>query len=181
MSATKEQRLVYISQGGRSTNVQLHVYYSTISLISLAASYQLSTHKPEWQSWREQLVMNIFCTITWLWKSHKHVTEVEESLGQKKRWDLGVQYIAMTIINNDYNSKKLACKCWFAVIVLDAPLTWNAHADYLIGKVGKWLGILSQIRQKCKYLHSKYRFIYVLRSPYSWLLWYWHLELLQEC
>ena len=32
-------------------------------------------------------------------------------------------------------------------VILDASLTWNAHVDYLIGKVRKRLAILGRIRK----------------------------------
>ena len=32
-------------------------------------------------------------------------------------------------------------------VVLDASLTWNAHVDYLIGKVRKRLAIIGRIRK----------------------------------
>ena len=32
-------------------------------------------------------------------------------------------------------------------VILDASLTWNAHVDYLIGKVRKRLAILDRIRK----------------------------------
>ena len=46
--------------------------------------------------------------------------------------------------------------------VLDASLRWNAHADYLIGKVGKRLAMVDRVRKKYKYVHGKYR-LYVFR------------------
>ena len=32
-------------------------------------------------------------------------------------------------------------------VILDASLTWNAHVDYLIGKVRKRLAIIGRIRK----------------------------------
>ena len=40
-----------------------------------------------------------------------------------------------------------ASKYKYLGVVLDASLTWNAHFDYLIGKVRKRLAILGRIRK----------------------------------
>ena len=47
------------------------------------------------------------------------------------------------------DGKELNCtsKYEYLGVILDASLTWNAHVDYLIGKVRKRLAILGRIRK----------------------------------
>ena len=47
----------------------------------------------------------------------------------------------------DRKEHNRASKYKYLGVVLDAPLTWNAHADYLIGKVRKRLASLGRIRK----------------------------------
>ena len=51
-------------------------------------------------------------------------------------------------------------------VVLDASLTWNAHVDYLIGKVRKRLAILGRIRKNIN-MYTAGTVLEVFCSPYS--------------
>ena len=47
----------------------------------------------------------------------------------------------------DRKERNHTSKYKYLGVVLDASLTWNAHVDYLIGKVRKRLAILGRIRK----------------------------------
>ena len=73
-----------------------------------------------------------------------HKSEPECMLfGTSPRLALSTSFSAAIGRKESNRASKYKC-LW---VVLDAPLTWNAHVDYLIGKVRKRLASLGRIRK----------------------------------